>query len=113
MQDATSFKQYRRQVRRALDNTFQREALDRFAVAYRTGRANAFSGVDIPELVAAIAAAKDAALDHLEELLRNSKPMPRRPGPSSTWPARPRRPATSSPASPGTTTSKRSSSPSP
>jgi len=73
MQDATSFKQYRRQVRRALDNTFQREALDRFAVAYRTGRANAFSGVDIPELVAAIAAAKDAALDHLEELFKEFK----------------------------------------
>ena len=56
MQDATNLKEYRQQLREALENAFQREALDKFAVAYRTSRANAFAGIDAPELIAEIAA---------------------------------------------------------
>ena len=73
MQDAITLKDYRRSLREALENDFQREALDRFAVAYRASRANAFAGMDIPELVAEIVAAKDAALDHLDELFAQFK----------------------------------------
>lgn len=73
MQDATSLKKYRATVRKSLDNEFQRGALDRFAVAYRVSRANAFAGIDIPELVSAIAATKDAAIEHLEELYEEFK----------------------------------------
>jgi len=73
MQDATSLKDYRKQLREALENDFQRQALDKFAVAYRTSRANAFADIDAPELIAEIAAAKDASIDHLEELFEEFK----------------------------------------
>ncbi|MHC1710744.1 MAG: L-lactate dehydrogenase (quinone) large subunit LdhH [Solidesulfovibrio sp.] len=73
MQDAITLKDYRKQLRESLENDFQREALDKFAVAYRTSRANAFAGIDAPELIAEIAAAKDAAVDHLEELFEEFK----------------------------------------
>ena len=73
MQDATTLSDYRKQLREALEDQFQREALDKFAVAYRTSRANAFAGLDAPELIAEIAAAKDAAVDHLEELFEEFK----------------------------------------
>ncbi|MHC1789601.1 L-lactate dehydrogenase (quinone) large subunit LdhH [Solidesulfovibrio sp.] len=73
MQDATNLKEYRQQLREALDNAFQREALDKFAVAYRTSRANAFAGIDAPELIAEIAAAKDVAIDQLEDLFQEFK----------------------------------------
>ncbi|WP_428558487.1 MAG: L-lactate dehydrogenase (quinone) large subunit LdhH [Solidesulfovibrio sp. DCME] len=73
MQDAANLSQYRQQLREALNNEFQREALDKFAVAYRTSRANAFAGIDAPELIAEIAAAKDEAIDHLLELYEEFK----------------------------------------
>jgi len=73
MQDAVTLNEYRKQLREALENDFQRQALDKFAVAYRTSRANAFAGLDAPELIAEIAAAKDAAVDHLEELFEEFK----------------------------------------
>jgi len=73
MQDATNLKEYRKQLHEALANDFQRQALDKFAVAYRTSRANAFADIDAPELIAEIAAAKDAAIDHLEELFEEFK----------------------------------------
>ena len=73
MQDAITLKDYRQSLREALENDFQREALDRFAIAYRTSRANAFAGMDIPELVTEIAEAKDAAAGRMEELYAEFK----------------------------------------
>ncbi|MEL7638559.1 MAG: L-lactate dehydrogenase (quinone) large subunit LdhH [Solidesulfovibrio sp.] len=73
MQDAANLSEYRKQLRQALENEFQREALDKFAVAYRTSRANAFAGIDAPELIAEIAEAKDASIDHLMELFEEFK----------------------------------------
>ncbi len=73
MQDAANLSEYRKQLREALENEFQREALDKFAVAYRTSRANAFAGIDAPELISEIAAAKDEAVDHLLELYEEFK----------------------------------------
>ena len=46
MQTARNLKQYKQEVKSALDNNFLRQAMDNFAVAYRTGRANAFQGIE-------------------------------------------------------------------
>lgn len=55
MQEAKSLKGYRRHVGHALANDFQRQALDKFAVAYRTSRQDAFSGMDVDAIVDAVA----------------------------------------------------------
>ena len=48
---AENSKQYKKRVKEALENPFLRQAMDNFQVAYRTGRANAFKGLDIQEQV--------------------------------------------------------------
>jgi iron-sulfur cluster protein len=68
MQTAKTLKGYRKQVDQALANDFLRQAMDNFAVAYRTSRANAFAGMDVDGLVAEVAAAKDQALAGLDAL---------------------------------------------
>ncbi len=47
--------------------------MDKFAVAYRTSRANAFREMDVDALVAEIAAAKDAAIGQMEALYETFK----------------------------------------
>jgi iron-sulfur cluster protein len=73
MQTARNLKAYKKDVKGALDNTFLREAMDKFAVAYRTSRANAFREMDVDALVAEIAAAKDAAIGQMEALYETFK----------------------------------------
>ena len=73
MQTAKNLKGYRSQVKKALDNDFQRRAMDKFAVAYRAGRENAFAGLDVDRLVAAVVAAKDDALSRMDPLFRQFK----------------------------------------
>jgi len=73
MQEAKNLKGYKKEVDDALQNEFLRTAMDNFAVAYRTGRANAFAGMDIDALVAEIANAKDAAIARMEELFEEFK----------------------------------------
>jgi len=73
MQTARNLKGYKKEVQTALDNTFLREAMDKFAVAYRASRANAFRDMDVKGLVAEIAAAKDAAIGQLDALYRTFK----------------------------------------
>ncbi|MGD9018558.1 MAG: LUD domain-containing protein, partial [Desulfobacterales bacterium] len=68
MQETTNLKGYTAGVKKALDNRFLREAMDRFAVAYRDSRANAFAGMDIERLVDDVAAAKDAAVSRMDTL---------------------------------------------
>ena len=68
MQDAKNLKEYKSTVDDALGNEFLREAMDNFAVAYRTGRASAFAGMDVKGLVTQIAEAKDAAVARMDEL---------------------------------------------
>ncbi len=46
MQDAKNLKEYRKEIRESLDNDFLRNAMDKFAVAYRGSRANAFKDMD-------------------------------------------------------------------
>ena len=68
MQHAKTLRQYRKAADGALNNAFLRQTLDNFAVAYRTGRANAFAGIDIDALVREIAEAKDSSLKNLDGL---------------------------------------------
>ncbi|NCC25606.1 MAG: lactate utilization protein, partial [Deltaproteobacteria bacterium] len=73
MQTAVKIEDYLRELEDSLGNDFQRKALDTFAVAYRTGRANAFAGMDVGGLIEEIAAAKDYSLAHMDELYQEFK----------------------------------------
>jgi iron-sulfur cluster protein len=68
MQSARNLKEYKKEIKGALGNDFLRDTLDRFAVAYRTGRTKVFAGLDVDGLVGEIAAAKDQALKQMESL---------------------------------------------
>ncbi len=73
MQEAKNLKAYKKEVDDALQNEFLRTAMDNFAVAYRTGRVNAFAGMDVEKLVSDIADAKDYAIAHMDELFEEFK----------------------------------------
>jgi iron-sulfur cluster protein len=73
MQEAKSLKGYRQEVGKALGNQFQRQAMDKFAVAYRASRQKAFAGMDVEGLVADVAQSKDAALAEMDDLLSEFK----------------------------------------
>jgi len=73
MQQAKNLKGYRQEVGTALSNQFLREAMDKFAVAYRTSRQNAFSGMKVESLVADVTRAKDAAIAEMDGLLKEFK----------------------------------------
>jgi iron-sulfur cluster protein len=62
-------KEYKGELSGALHNDFLREAMDKFAIAYRTARSNAFSGMDVDGLIAEIAKGKDQAMARMDELL--------------------------------------------
>ncbi|MBI9110598.1 L-lactate dehydrogenase (quinone) large subunit LdhH [Maridesulfovibrio ferrireducens] len=68
MQDAKNFKEYKGQVREALGNDFLRTAMDNFAIAYRTSRANAFKEIDDKALIKDIAKAKACSTANIDEL---------------------------------------------
>ncbi|MDR1360407.1 MAG: LUD domain-containing protein, partial [Deltaproteobacteria bacterium] len=68
MQHAKNIKEFHQDLAEALDDDFLRATLDSFALAYRAGRTEIFAGMDESGLIAAVAQAKDAALDQLEEL---------------------------------------------
>ena len=69
----TNTRTYHREIAEALDDTFLRRALDRFAVEYRESRDRVFTEVDGPALIRAIADAKDAAAHDLESLYARFK----------------------------------------
>ncbi|TVM33655.1 L-lactate dehydrogenase (quinone) large subunit LdhH [Oceanidesulfovibrio marinus] len=73
MQDVKNIGEYKDHIHEALDNEFQRSAIDKFAQAYPVGRAKAFDGMDVRELVAEIAAAKDEAISRMGELYEQFK----------------------------------------
>jgi iron-sulfur cluster protein len=66
-------KEYKAQLRSALKNKFLGTTLDNFATAYRASRANAFTGMDLENLVREIAQGKDEAIPYLEELFEAFK----------------------------------------
>jgi len=69
MQEAKTLKAYRKECQESLDNEYLRSALDKFAVAYRVGRDNAFSEIDVEQLVSDVADMKDETLKRLDEYL--------------------------------------------
>lgn len=68
MEQAKTMKQYHKDIGEALEDKFLRETLDKFAVAYRANRKAIFADMDERELIQAIADAKDASIEHVEEL---------------------------------------------
>lgn len=68
MQHTESMKEYKADLREALDDKFLRETLDKFAVAYRANRAAVFANMDEKAVIAEIAAAKDDAIARMDEL---------------------------------------------
>ena len=73
MQEAKDLKGYRRDVGKALSDRFLRQAMDKFAVAYRSSRENAFAGMDVDGLVKVVAGMKGRAADHIDELFGEFK----------------------------------------
>ncbi len=73
MQTAKDLKTYRSELRQALDNEFLRQAMDKFAVAYRATRLKVFAGMDLPGLIGQVAAIKDDAAAHMMELFAQFK----------------------------------------
>lgn len=68
MQTAKNMNEYHEDLKEALENQFLREALDKFAVAYRTNRAAIFADMNRGALIEEIARAKDTALQKIDAL---------------------------------------------
>ncbi len=68
MQNAKNLSEYNDELREALENTFLRGAMDKFATAYPVGRANAFREYDVEALIDEVAKVKDAGISRLDEL---------------------------------------------
>lgn len=80
MQEAKNIKEYKCELREALDNDFLRTAMDKFAVAYRASRANAFKDMDLAGLVDEIAQAKDESVSQMDELFQQFKEQAEKAG---------------------------------
>lgn len=64
----TKMSSYREELQKTLDDTFLRETLDKFAIAYKANREAIFKDIDEKGLIEQIAASKDHAAQHMEEL---------------------------------------------
>ena len=73
MQNATTLKEYRKELQHALDDNFLRATMDAFAVAYRGSHEAAFQGLDIQALIAEVATAKDYVIQNMEPLYQQFK----------------------------------------
>jgi iron-sulfur cluster protein len=73
-------KDYQKEVRVALDNNFLRDAMDKFAVAYRTARENAFADMDKDHLIDDVARRKDGAIAQVDTLFEQFKTVARQKG---------------------------------
>ncbi|MDR2302120.1 MAG: LUD domain-containing protein [Deltaproteobacteria bacterium] len=65
---AASSKKYHKSLNQALEDSFLRKTLDKFAVQYRSSREAIFSGLAEKELIREVALAKDGALSRIGEL---------------------------------------------
>ncbi|MDR2605251.1 MAG: LUD domain-containing protein [Desulfovibrio sp.] len=73
MHSAETMQEYRGRLQESLENSFLRETLDKFAVAYKANRLNIFADIDEKELIQEIAAAKDEGLTQLEAMYAQFK----------------------------------------
>ena len=69
-ENSESLKQYKKRLDEAISNEFLRKAMDNFAVAYRTSRENAFSGMDTESLIQTVADVKADAVIRNNALLK-------------------------------------------
>ena len=65
-----TLKSYRAEIREAMQEPFQRKALENFTTAYRQGRQKNFAGIDLPALVENISEIKDEASERQTELFQ-------------------------------------------
>ena len=70
---ATNMKDYTKEVNSALEDSFLRETMDKFATQYPVGRAKSFEGMDFRELIQRIADNKAEAISHMDELFLQFK----------------------------------------
>ncbi|MBF0260176.1 MAG: lactate utilization protein, partial [Desulfamplus sp.] len=80
METGETLKEYKNRIDSALDNQFLRSAMDKFAVAYRESRKNAFSGMDIEELIAKVAQIKKNAIGQNQKLFEQFKSVAEKNG---------------------------------
>lgn len=69
----TKMSSYRDDLQKTLDDTFLRDTLDKFAIAYKANREAIFKDIDEKGLIEQIAASKDHAAQHMEELYAQFK----------------------------------------
>lgn len=77
---STSMKDYTKEVDKALEDTFLREAMDKFATAYPVGRAKSFEGMDFRGLIQRIAENKAEAIAQMDELFLQFKEQAEKKG---------------------------------
>jgi len=70
---AQDLKEYKKRLKKALENKFLGATLGTFATAYKEAQGRLFAGVDVQGLSREIAAGKDAALPRLAELFETFK----------------------------------------
>lgn len=68
-----TLKEYKNRIDNALENQFLRSAMDKFAVAYRESRKNAFAGMDAEGLIAEVAEIKRSAIKNNQKLFEEFK----------------------------------------
>ena len=73
MQKAQNMASYHEELKEVLADPFIREILDKIAVDFRNSRERIFSVINGKEHVAGVAAAKDYAMDHYDELFARFK----------------------------------------
>ena len=75
---AQDLKEYKKRLKKALDNKFLRTAMGSFATAYKEAQGRLLAGMDVPALTREIAAGKDAALPRLDCAAKSSSGSTRR-----------------------------------
>ncbi|MBF0468750.1 MAG: lactate utilization protein, partial [Desulfamplus sp.] len=80
MKHNETLKEYKNRIDTALDNQFLRSAMDKFAVAYRESRKNAFAGMDIEGLIAEVADIKKDAIKNGDRLFEQFKSVAEKNG---------------------------------
>jgi len=70
MENQQKTKPYSEKIDNSLENEFLRSAMDKFAVAYRSGRSKAFADMDVESLVDEVAGIKKDAIENNDRLLK-------------------------------------------
>ncbi|MBF0230185.1 MAG: LUD domain-containing protein [Desulfamplus sp.] len=80
MEKLETIKDYKNRIDNALENQFLRSAMDKFAVAYRESRKNAFAGIDTDALIAEVAEIKRNAIKNNDKLFEEFKSVAQKNG---------------------------------